>query len=100
MVGCDNEIGFLPANKEVFEDGKLPSPGSIASLGNYVYLRLQAVSALQGPWVLGPGTRVKVLEYVKSKHENTEFAVVRVVESKNTRQEECPSTIRCKAKFY
>ena len=98
MVGCKNEIGYLPMRTAIFGKRQI-NEGTKATVANYAYLRQQAIEIPQGTLILGPGTVVKVLEVLKTK-EGTTFAVVRVLEDQNTRRDECKSTIACTAIFH
>jgi len=105
MLGCKDAVGYIPTRTSsdapihnIFSGGKLPKVGSTASVSEYVYLRVDPIDEPKGPYVLGPGAVVKVLEYLKTTTGN--FAVVRVISDKNTRREECMSRLQCRAKFY
>lgn len=103
MVGCTNAVGYVPlegakdGKKQAIFSGKPPKVGSIATLSEYVYLRVDPIDKPEGPLLLSPGTTVKVLEYLKTSQP---FAVVRVVDVKNTRQDECSSKLKCSATIY
>ena len=98
MLGCQDEIGYLPVRPAIFGNSQVKE-GTTATVANYAYLRQQAIEKPQGTMKLGPGTVVKVLEVLRTK-EGTSFAVVRILEDKNTRREECKSTITCTATFH
>jgi hypothetical protein len=98
MIGCKNEIGFLPVSPSIFENTKIKE-GSAVAIANYATLRAQAIEKAQGPLVLGPGTVVKVLEILTAGY-SVPFAIVRVVEDKNTRPDECKSKLQCRATIF
>lgn len=104
MTGCEGALGYIPLQIDdaksgitVFRGTQKPRIGDTATLNEYVYLRSQPLDVAQGPFVLSPGTVVKVLEYVTRKGE---FAVVRVQSNANDRRQECMSAAQCRAKFY
>jgi hypothetical protein len=104
MTGCRNAVGYVPVavtkdgkNVAMFSTKEKVKVGSTATMAEYVYLRPDPIDDPQGPFLLSPGTTVKILDYVKTSQL---FAVVRVLKERNTRQEECPSKIRCEATIY
>jgi hypothetical protein len=98
MVGCPNAIGYLPVRPAIFGTVMLKQ-GASATVRNYTYLRQDAIEVAQGPYILGPGTTVKVLELIRMR-EGGQFAIVRVIADKNDRPQECRSTITCAATFH
>ena len=107
MLGCKDLVGYIPLSKGSAErtadmiagSKNLPRVGSRVALAEYVYLRAHPALEPKGPYILGPGTIVKVLDIVSAEDKRM-FAIIRILDDRNTRNEECRMTINCTATFY
>ena len=106
MVGCGDSVGYIrikpsSSGKPLpFASQALPTVGQTATLCEHAYLRSYAIAKpmeteqqreVAGN-LLGPNTKVKVLEYVSRSKDPLyagDFAVVRVLEDDNTCPSEC-----------
>jgi hypothetical protein len=114
MVGCEDSIGYIrvkPSESGLplpFKGSQLPKVGDVTALCQYAWLRVFAIAkplwtdehdSVAGN-LLGPNTKVKVLEYISRSKDPAnagEFAVVRVLSDDRTCPSECS---KCSGHVY
>ncbi|MDD4881497.1 MAG: hypothetical protein PHX10_07975 [Gallionellaceae bacterium] len=106
MLGCEDSVGYIrikPSSSGQplpFSGTVLPKVGDTAFLCAYAYLRVYAIADPIGVEkkesvagnLLGPNTKVKVLEYISRSKEpefTDDFVVVRVLKDDSTCPSEC-----------
>jgi hypothetical protein len=106
MVGCEDSVGYIRVKPSSsgqslpFTGSQLPEVGQVAALCEHAWLRVYAIAKPLGTEehgsvagnLLGPSTKVKVLEYISRSKDPAyagEFAVVRVVSDNDTCPTDC-----------